>query len=83
MQQQDVSPCCAREDGAPPCLATDEVLLLHLEGCRRILDPKRLVWEVVLEAVRWQEHLTSGDLVVDIGQHVEHLAVVLHGGVQA
>ena len=33
--------------------------------------------------VRWQEHLTSSDLVVDVGQHVEHLAVDQHGGVQA
>jgi hypothetical protein len=28
---------------------------------------------------RGPEHLTGGDLVVDVGQHVEHLVVVRHG----
>ena len=30
--------------------------------------------------VRRREHLTGGDLVVDVGQHVEHLALVRHNG---
>jgi hypothetical protein len=30
---------------------------------------------------RWEHHV-GGYLVVDIGQHVEHLAMVQHGGVQ-
>ena len=33
--------------------------------------------------VRQREHLTGGDLMVDVGQHVEHLVMVQHGGVQA
>jgi hypothetical protein len=28
-----------------------------------------------------REHLSNGDLVVDVGQHVEHLAMVQHSGV--
>jgi hypothetical protein len=31
--------------------------------------------------VRRLEHLASGDLVVDVGQHVEPLALVRRGGV--
>ena len=38
---------------------------------------------VVPEAIRRWEHLTGGDLVVDIGQHVKHQAIVRHGGVRA
>jgi hypothetical protein len=30
-----------------------------------------------------REHFTYGDLVVDIGQHVEHLATIRHSGVWA
>jgi hypothetical protein len=71
----------AREDGASWHVTADEVL--QLEGCRRILDPKRKVLEVVPEVVRRREHLTDGDLVVDIGQHAKHLAAVQHGGVWA
>lgn len=33
--------------------------------------------------VRRQEHLTSGNLVVDVGPQVEHLAAVRHSGVWA
>ena len=29
-----------------------------------------------------QKHLAGGDLVMDVGQHVEHLAVVQHGGMR-
>jgi hypothetical protein len=48
------------------------------------LDPKRQVQEVVpTEVVRWREHLTGGNLVVDVGQHVKNLAVVQHSGVWA
>ena len=57
-------------------LVTDEVLQLYLEGRRCVLDPKRQVWEVVPEAIKRWEHLTNGDLVVGVSQHVEHLAVV-------
>jgi hypothetical protein len=39
------------------------------------LDPKRQVREVVLEALERRKHLTSGDLVMDIVQLIEHLAV--------
>jgi hypothetical protein len=61
---------------------TDEVLQLKLEGHHRVLYPERQVQEVILEAVRRKEHLTGGHLVVDIGQHVEHLAMVQHDGVK-
>jgi hypothetical protein len=44
---------------------------------------KRQVRQVVLEVIWWREHLTSGDLVVDVVQHVEHLAVAHHYGVWA
>jgi hypothetical protein len=39
------------------------------------------IQEAVPEVVGRREHLPSGDLVVDVGQHVEHLATVLHSGV--
>ena len=39
--------------------------------------------QVVLEAIKLWEHLTIGDLVVDVGHPVEHLVVVRRGGVWA
>ena len=65
-----------RKDGASWRVTTDEVLQLQLEGRRHILDPKRQVREVVPDAVGRREHLIGGDLVVDVSQHVEHLATV-------
>ena len=62
---------------------TDEVLQLQLEGHCCVLYPKRQVREVIPEVVRWREHLADSDLVVDVGQHIEHLATVRHGGVLA
>ena len=79
----DVNPCCAREDDALQRLATNEVLQLQLEGRCYVLYPERRVQEVILEAIRRREHLTSGDLVVDVGQHVKHLVVVRHDGIRA
>jgi hypothetical protein len=38
---------------------------------------------VVLEAIRQREHLTGADLVVDVGQYVEHLMAVQHDGSRA
>jgi hypothetical protein len=55
---------------------TVEVLQIQLGGCRRILYPVRQVQEVVPEAIRRREHFTDGDLMVDVGQHVEHLVMV-------
>ena len=46
------------------------------------MNPKRQVQEVVPEVVRRREYLAGGDLVVDIGYHVKHLAVVKHGRVR-
>ena len=54
----------------------DEVLQLPLEGRRCTLDPERQVREVVPEALGWRKHLISGYLVMDVGQHIEHLAMV-------
>jgi hypothetical protein len=54
----------------------NEVFQLQLEEHRCILNPKRQVQELVPEAVRRWEHLPGGDLVVDIGQHVEHLVPI-------
>jgi hypothetical protein len=72
-QRGDIGPRHTGEDGAPWCLTADNVLQLQLEGCPRILDPKRQVREVVLEALEWRKHLTSGYLVMDIVQPIEHL----------
>jgi hypothetical protein len=54
----------------------DEVLHLQLEGRRYILYPERQVPEVVLEVIKWWEHLIGNDLVVDVGQHVKYLATL-------
>lgn len=50
---------------------------------QRVLDPIQKVREVVPEAVRWRQRLSSDDLVVDIRYHIEHLAAHRHGGVWA
>ena len=54
-----------------------------MERCRSVLDPIREVRELVPEPVRLWQHLFGIDLVVDIRQHVEHLAALRQDGVWA
>jgi hypothetical protein len=80
MQRGGVGSGGAQEENTTRHLPTGELLQFELEHGHYILDPVCEIRKGAQETWGWRQPLSSDDLVVDIGQCVEHPVALLHGG---
>jgi hypothetical protein len=80
MQRGGVGPGGPQEENTTRRLPTGELLQFELEHGHYISDPICEIRKGAQELWGWPQPLSSDDLVVDIGQCVEHPAALPHGG---